>query len=349
MVEAFRFRRRLRFAAAAACAALAVWFVQPSVFAQAASAQTEQAKDASTKGPQWPGRAITLVIPYPPGGTSDIIGRRLAERLHAELGQPIVVENKAGAATAIGAAHVARAANDGYTLLLSAGTTFTINPNLRANLPYRYEDFLPVAPVATVPFAFVVRSGFPAKDVAEFAEYAKANPGKVNNATNGLGSMVHLLGEVIAQGLGVKLTHIHYKGAAPAMTDMIAGIVDSNVEALANAAPNVAAGQYRALAVLSDKRQPLLPDVPTFAELGYPSISGETWYAVFAPLGTPAPVVERLAKVLNGITGSERFAEEMRRTGSEARSGSPADLDRITREQQASWGDLIRRLDLKIE
>ena len=210
MIEAFRACKGLWVGAAATCALFAQLLAAPTVLAQGAAQQAGQAQHASADGSQWPSRAITLVIPYPPGGTSDIIGRKLGDRLQAELGQPIVVENKAGAATAIGAAHVARATNDGYTLLLSAGTTFTINPNLKSNLPYRYEDFVPVAPVATVPFAFVVRKDFPAGNVAEFAEFAKAHPGKVNNATNGPGSMVHLLGEMIAQGLGVKLTHIHY-------------------------------------------------------------------------------------------------------------------------------------------
>jgi tripartite-type tricarboxylate transporter receptor subunit TctC len=139
------------------------------------------------------------VVPYPPGGTSDVVGRYLAERLREELGTTVVVENKAGAATAIGAAHVARAAKDGYTLLLSAGTTFTTNPHMNEKLAYRLEDFEPVALVGTVAFAFVERKDLPAKDVLEFAAYAKANPGKVNNATNGQGTMVHLLGELISR------------------------------------------------------------------------------------------------------------------------------------------------------
>src|SRR5207237_6317361 len=144
----------------------------------------------------------------------------------------------------------------------------------------------PVATVCTVPFAFVVKKDFPAKTLREYVAYAKANPGKINNATNGQGSMVHLLGELIAQGLDVKLTHVHYKGAAPATMDMLGGVIDSNVEALTSAVPNVNTGQYRALAVLSAERQPLMPNVPTFKELGYPSVVGETWFAVFAAAGT---------------------------------------------------------------
>ena len=294
----------------------------------------------------WPNRPISLVVPYPPGGTSDVVGRQIAQRLNEELGQPVVVENRAGAATAIGATHVARAPKDGYTLLLSAGTTFTVNPHFNDKLQYKLEDFEPVALVATVPFAFVVKKGFPATTLKEYAAYAKANPNKINNATNGQGSMVHLLGEMIATGLDVKITQVHYKGAAPAMRDIIGGIVDSNVEALTNAVPNVNAGQYRALAVLSAGRQALMPDVPTFRELGYPDIVGETWYGVFAPAGTPKPIVEKLNSALRKITSSAAFVDNMQKIGNEAKSGSPADLLATTQDQRKVWGELIKRLNI---
>jgi tripartite-type tricarboxylate transporter receptor subunit TctC len=297
----------------------------------------------------WPTRPVTLVIPYPPGGTSDVVGRQLAQRLREELGQSVIAENKAGAATAIGATAVARAPKDGYTLLLSAGTTFTVLPHLNDKLQYKLADFEPVAVVCSVPFAFVVKKDFPAKDMREFISYAKANPGKINNATNGQGSMVHLLGEMIATGLDVKMTQVHYKGAAPATMDMIAGVVDSNVEALTSALPNVKAGQYRALAVLSTERQPLMPDVPTFRELGYPAVAGETWYAVFAPVGTPKPVVDKLNAALRKITTSASFKDAMQKIGNEAKSGSPAELQELTVQQNRQWGELIRRLNIKME
>lgn len=297
----------------------------------------------------WPNKPISLIIPYPPGGTSDVVGRQIAQRLREELGQPVIVENKAGAATAIGATHVARAAKDGYTLLLSAGTTFTVNPHFNDKLQYKLEDFEPVALVCTVPFAFVVKKDFPAKTLKEFAAYAKANPNKINNATNGQGSMVHLLGEMIATGLDIKMTQIHYKGAAPAMMDIIGGVVDSNVEALTNAVPNVNAGQYRALAVLSTERQALMPDVPTFRELGYPDVMGETWYGVFAPAGTPKPVVDKLNTALRKITSSPAFVDSMRKIGNEAKSGSPADLLTTTQDQSKVWGGLIKRLNITLQ
>lgn len=306
---------------------------------------TAGAQDAAS----WPNKPVTLVIPYPPGGTSDVVGRILAQRLRDELGQSFIAENKAGAATAIGATAVARAPKDGYTLLLSAGTTFTVIPHMNDKLQYKLEDFEPVAAVATVPFAFVVKKDFPAATMRDFAAYAKANPGKINNATNGQGSMVHLLGELVAQGLGVKMTHVHYKGAAPATMDMLAGVVDSNVEALTSALPNVEAGKYRALAVLSEERQPLMPNVPTFKELGYPSVVGETWYAVFAPAGTPKPIVEKLNATLRKITTSPSFMESMRKLGNEAKTSTPAELRDLTVQQSKGWGEMIRRLNIKSE
>lgn len=305
-----------------------------------------QGTDASA----WPSKPVSLVVPYPPGGTSDVIGRLLAQRLREELGVNFVVENKAGAATVIGATHVSRAPKDGYTLLLSAGTTFTVVPHLSPKLPYTLEDFEPVAAVATVPFAFVVKKDFPARTLREYLAYAKANPGKVTNGTNGQGSMVHLLGELIAKGLDVKLTQVHYKGAAPATLDMIGGVIDSNVEALTTAVPNINAGQYRALAVLSPERLPLLPQVPTFRELGYPSIVGETWFAVFAPAGTPKLVINKLGAALKKITTSEAFGEAMGKIGNEAKSSAnPGELLAVTQQQSKLWGDMVKRLDIKPE
>jgi len=306
------------------------------------------AAHAAAETTPWPERPVTLVVPYPPGGTSDIVGRQLAEKLREALGQTFVVDNKAGAATAIGAAAVARAPKDGYTLLLSAGTTFTVVPHMYDKLQYSLADFAPVGTVCAVPFAFVVKNDLPVKSVQEYVAYAKAKPGAINNATNGQGSMVHLLGEAVADGLGVKLTQVHYKGASPAMMDIIGGVVDSNVEAVTNAAPNVKAGKYRALAVLSDRREALLPDVPTFKELGYPSIVGETWYAVFAPAGTPQPVVDKLGAALRKITDSADFRQAMERIGNESKTSTPAQLLDITREQSTRWGEMIQRLNLKM-
>jgi len=305
-----------------------------------------KAQDAAD---HWPDKAISLVVPFPAGGTADILGRQVARQLHDVLNVSVVVENKAGAATAIGATYVARAAKDGYTLLLSAGSTFTTTPHLKGQLPYSLDDFVPVAAVATIPFAFVVRKDFPAKTLAEFVQYAKEHPGKINNATNGQGSIVHLLGELVGKGLGVQFTMVHYKGAAPATADMLAGVIDSNVEALTASVPNVNTGGYRALAMIAEERAPLLPDVPTFKELGYPAVVGETWMSIFAPAGTPKSIVDKLSKSINQITNSAEYKDAMLKLGDDAKTTTPEELLDVTKKESAMWKALIEQLGIKGE
>ncbi|MBO9353410.1 tripartite tricarboxylate transporter substrate binding protein [Bordetella petrii] len=297
----------------------------------------------------WPARPVTLVVPFPAGGLSDVIGRQLATLLQEELGQNVIVENRAGAATAIGASFVARAPKDGYTLLLSSGSTFTVLPHLKDKLAYKLADFDPVGTVCISPYVFVVRHGFPAKTLDEFIAYAKANPGKINNATTGQGSMVHLLGELVASSLGISVTQVHYKGTAPLKVDMIGGQVDATEDTMGSALPSVQDGKYRALAMMTAERQAVMPDIPTFKELGYPSVIGETLYAVFAPAGTPEPIIEKLNTVLRKVTTSPRFGEAMRGIGNEPKASTPAELREITMQQSQQLGDLIKRLNLKAD
>ena len=290
----------------------------------------------------YPSRNITLVVPFPAGGTSDIVARILVEQLSGEYGKQVLIENRGGASTSLAAQMVAGAEKDGHTLLLGTATTFTTNPHLLPSIKYKFEDFAPVAMVVKVPFAFVVKKDFPAADIAAFRAYALANPGSVNNATSGPGSAIHLLGEVVARGLGVKFQHVHYRGAAPAMNDMLAGIVDSNVEALGNSAPNHRAGLYRALAVLSEQRLPQMPEVPTFKELGFPSIIGETWFAVFAPAGTPQPVLDRLSASITRIVKTDDFGRRMELIGNQPWAMTPAELGAYVTSERERQGKLIR-------
>jgi tripartite-type tricarboxylate transporter receptor subunit TctC len=318
------------------------WFAIAGVLAALLFAVPGQAQ-------QYPDRNITMVVPFPPGGTTDIVARILTEQLSSELGKQVVIENRGGASTSIGAQVVAGADKDGYTLLFASATTFTTNPHLLASIKYKLEDFAPVAMVVKVPFAFVVKKDFPAADVAAFRAYALANPSKVNNATNGPGSTVHLMGEIVARGLGVKLQHVHYRGAAPAMNDMLAGIVDSNVEALTNTVPNHRAGTYRALAVLSEERLPQLPDVPTFKELGFPSIVGATWFAVFAPAGTPRPALDRLSAAITRIVKTAEFARKMEPIGNQPWPMTPAELETHVKSERDRLGKLIREADITVD
>jgi tripartite-type tricarboxylate transporter receptor subunit TctC len=296
----------------------------------------------------YPTRTVTMVVPFPAGGTADIVARILASTMSDELNQTVIIENKSGASTAIGSSSVANAEKDGHTLLFTAATTFVTNPHLYAKLPYKIDDFAPVAMVAKVPFAFVVKKDFPAQTLAEFKDYAKANPGKVNNATNGPGSVVHLIGEVIARKLEVDMKQVHYRGAAPAMNDMLAGVIDSNVEALTNAVPNVTGGQYRALALLTGERSPQLPDVPTFKELGYPDLVAESWFAVFAPAGTPNEIVDKLSEVISRTVQSPDFVQRMREIGNEAVSSSPSELLTYVKNENKRWGVVIKDIGLQL-
>ncbi|MDB5563508.1 MAG: hypothetical protein JWP84_74 [Tardiphaga sp.] len=305
--------------------------------------------DTQAHAQAYPDHNITLVVPFPPGGTTDIVGRILVEQLSADFGKQVVIENRGGASTSLGAQMVAGADKDGYTLLFASATTFTTNPHLLPSIKYKLEDFAPVAMVVKVPFAFVVRKDFPAADITAFRAYALANPGKVNNATNGPGSTVHLMGEIVARGLGVKFQHVHYRGAAPAMNDMLGGIVDSNVEALTNSAPNHKAGMYRALAVLSEQRLPQMPDVPTFKELGYPSIVGETWFAVFAPAGTPQPVLDKLSSSITRVVNTPDFAKRMEAIGNVPWAMTPAELGAHVVSERERLGKLIRDANITVE
>ncbi len=290
----------------------------------------------------FPSRPITLVVPYPAGGTTDVVARLLAEDLGKRLGQSVIVENKGGASTAVGASSVARSPNDGYTLLMAAATTFSTNPHLYKDLSYKLADFTPVGMVVRVPFAFVVKQALPVNTVAEFIEYAKKQPNGVNQATNGNGSLVHLAGYLIGKELDVPLTFVHYRGAAPAMTDMMGGVVDSNVEALTNAVPNVRDQRYKALAVLTEERAPGLPDVPTFKELGYPELVADTYFAIFAPKGTPAPVVEKLSTALAASVSSEAFRASATKTHNLAVSSTAQELGAYAQKESERWGKIIR-------
>jgi tripartite-type tricarboxylate transporter receptor subunit TctC len=296
----------------------------------------------------YPSRTVRLVVPFPAGGTADIVARIAASAMGNELKQNVIVENMSGASTAIGTAAVARADKDGHTLLFTAATTFVTNPHLYDKLPYKLEDFEPVALVAKVPFAFVVKKDFRARTVAEFREYAKANPGEINNATNGPGSVVHLIGEMIAKQLGIEMKHVHYRGASPATNDLLAGVIDSNVEALTNAVPNVTTGQYRALAVLTSERSPQLPDVPTFKELGYPELIAESWFAVFAPAGTPAEITQKLSDILTRMVQSADFIQRMREIGNEAAAARPQELLKYVNEENARWGKIIKEAGIQL-
>lgn len=284
--------------------------------------------------PAWPARPITLVIPFPPGGSADVIGRLVGQRMSDELGQPVIIDNRPGAGTAIAAGLVAKAPADGYTLFLSSGSTFTANPAIRSNLPYdTLKSFDPIAIVARIPLIVLANKDVPVNNVKEFVAAIQAAPDKYSYASFGAGTTSHFTGEIVLHAVGAKIMHVPYKGSAPAMTDLIGGQVPFSVDTVTAAIPQLKAGKVKAIAVTTAKRSSQLPDVPTFAEAGYKDINADTWIMLVAPKGTPAPVRERLEKTVAKIVATPAARTALQAQGAEpAFAGAAASLAQIESE-----------------
>lgn len=247
----------------------------------------------------FPSRPITLVIPFPPGGATDVVGRVIGLRLGKELGQPVVIDNRAGAGTIIGATYVSKAAPDGHTLLVSSGTTFTVNPAIRSNLPYDpVKSFDPIGIAGRTGLILLANKDVPVQNFKQFVDYVKASPGKHAYGSYGSGTTAHFAGETILNAAGLKMTHVPYKGSAPAMSDLIGGQIPFSVDTVSAAIPQLGNGKIKAIAVTTAKRSALLPNVPTMAESGYPDINMDTWLILAGPKGLPANVKARLEKAL---------------------------------------------------
>jgi tripartite-type tricarboxylate transporter receptor subunit TctC len=250
----------------------------------------------------YPSRPISLVVPFPPGGSADTVSRLVGKRLQELLGQPVVIDNRPGAGTAVGAAFAAKAAADGHTLLVSSGSTFTVNPALRPNLPYdAVKSFDPIGIVGRIPLIVLANKNQPASNVKGFVAAIKAAPGQLTYASFGSGTTSHFTAEIVLQAVGGQMMHVPYKGSAPAMTDLIGGQVAYSVDTVTAALPQLKAGKIKAIAVTTAKRSSQLPDVPTFAESGYPEIDADTWIMMVAPKGTPDAVRAKLEKTLATI------------------------------------------------
>jgi tripartite-type tricarboxylate transporter receptor subunit TctC len=242
----------------------------------------------------YPSKPIRMVIPFAPGGATDIIGRLVANKMGETLNQPVVVENVAGAATMVGAERVARSPNDGYTVLVATSATLATNPHLYRKITYKLEDFAPVTMLAKLPMVMVMNADSPVQNVKDFVAYAKAQPGKLNYGTAGLGGTAHMVGKLVESALGVTMTDVHYKGAAPAMTDLLGGQIQVYFDAIATSLPLWRAGKIRILGVTGAERAPGAEAIPTFVESGYPGVVFYNTYSLVAPAGTPKPVIEQL-------------------------------------------------------
>jgi len=299
----------------------------------------------------YPARPVRVLVGFAPGGPNDIIARAYAAQLGGALGQPFVVENRTGAAGNLAAEAVARAAPDGYTLMLGSTGTNAVNPSLYSGLAFDpVRDLAPVAVVATSPSALAVHPRVPAQTVAELIALAKARPGKLTYASAGSGSSQHLCAELFKQAAGVDIVHVPYKGAAPGITDLLAGQVDMSFAPVANVVGHAKAGKLRLLAVTGAQRSEFAQGVPTIAESGLPGFDVITWYAVFATRRTPEAIVDRLNAELRKIAASAQMKEQLAGLGIDAAaSASPAEARAYRDAEVERWGKLVRALGVKAE
>jgi tripartite-type tricarboxylate transporter receptor subunit TctC len=300
----------------------------------------------------WPQqKPISYVVPFTPGGSTDVVGRVIAQKLSERLHQSVVVENKPGAAGAIGAAYVAKATPDGYTLFGGTISTHAINPSLYKNLSYDpVRDFEPVSLVATLPNVLLVDPHLKLKSVADLIELLKKDPAKRTFASSGAGTSTHLTGELFAQTIGVPLTHIPYKGTPPAMVDVSAGNVTFMFDQMTAALPLLQQGKLQLLAVTTAKRIALAPDVPTLQEAGVPGFDVSSWQAVYAPKGTPKAIVDRLSKEIAEIMKEPDVQEKLGKTmGMELVGGSPDQLRDLMAVEIPRWADVVKKSGAKAE
>ena len=292
----------------------------------------------------WPTKPIRFVVPFAPGGTSEIVARAVAAELTKQLGQTVYVENKPGGAGTVAMADVAKSPPDGYTMILGHVGTLAVNPYMLANQPYDVnKDFVPVTLLAKVPNVFVIHPDVPAKDFAEFVAYAKKNPGKLNYGSAGNASAGHLAMEYLKLVTGMDIAHIPYKGTGPQLTDLLAGRTQASSAGLPALAPHIKSGKLRAIAVGTPQRVAQLPDVPTVAEMGYKDFETSQWYGILVPAGTPPALVKRLqeesAKALRSPAVTERFAGD----GAVAGGGPSSEFAAFIAREQAIWSDIVRR------
>ena len=292
----------------------------------------------------WPSQVIRLVVPFAPGGSTDVLARAMALRLEPRLGQPIVVENRPGGGGGTAAGQVARASPDGHTLMMGHIGTLALNPNLHAQLPYDPEtSFAAVALVARLANIVVVHPGLPVRSMSELIDYARANPGRLNYSSGGSGSAAHVTTAYFAHAAGLRMVHVPYRGTAPSVNDLVGGHVQLTMTGGPAVLPLIADGQLRALAVTSAGRAPFAPELPTIAESALPGFEAVQWYGIVAPAGTPAEIVARLNRELNTLLGQAEIAAVLARDGAIAAPETPEGFSGYIAAERRHWGDIIRR------
>jgi tripartite-type tricarboxylate transporter receptor subunit TctC len=304
---------------------------------------------ARAQAPEWPSRPVRFIVPYPPGGPTDIMGRIIAQAVQGPLGQPFVVENRAGANGLIGSEQAARAAPDGSTFLVNA-SAHVIVPHLTPNMPIDVlADFAPVTNIAAVPLWLVVNPALPVRSVAEFIAYARANPGRIAYASSSQGGAPHLAGELFKLMTGTDLVHVPYRGSGPAGQDLIAGTVQAMFDSVPASAGAVRDGRLRALAVTTRNRIAPFPDLPTIAEAGVPGYEISTWYGIWAPARTPPAIIARLQQAVATAARNPETRARFDALGAEPVADSPEDYARFVRAEYDRWGKLVRDARIKLD
>jgi tripartite-type tricarboxylate transporter receptor subunit TctC len=306
------------------------------------------ALDAAAQG--YPAKPIRLIVPFPPGGSADILARAIGQKAGEGLGQTLVVENRPGAGTAIGAEALARSAPDGYAVMIGTVSSHAINPALNPKLPFDpVKDFTAVSLVATIPFAMIVHPSVQAKNVQEFVALARAKPGSLNYSSAGNGTSNHLAGELFKSMAGIDIVHIPYKGSAPALNDLVAGQVALMFDLVLTAAPHVKSGAARGLAVTGAQRSSVLAELPTVAESGLPGYEVSAWFGIFAPAGVPEPVVQRLnAELVKALRDSD-LRQRLASQGAEPLTSTPAEFAAYLRSEIDKWGKVVKAAGMKVD
>lgn len=298
----------------------------------------------------YPSRPVRVIVPFPPGGATDIVARAVAERLQAALGQPFVVDNRAGASGNLGMGEAVRSAPDGYTLVLGAPQTLTINPQLFANLPFNpQKDLSPIVVVASVPNVLLVNNKVPAKNAQELIALAKQRVGQLNYGSSSIGGTPHLSSELFKFMTGTAILHIPYRGSAPALQDLIGGQIDMMFDNLPAALPHIRSGNVRALAVTTLKRSPAAPELPTLNEIAVKGFESEGWFALLAPTGTPTPILERINAEVNKALATPEFRERLQKAGAEPVGGSIEDFRQRIGQEYQRWARVIKFAHIKAE
>jgi tripartite-type tricarboxylate transporter receptor subunit TctC len=307
------------------------------IFATVAAAET------------YPSHPIKIIVPTPAGGPVDVMARIVAAALPAQLGQTVFVENKPGAGNTIGSKAAATADPDGYTLMVSAASGLIMSPMIIKNAGYDAASFAPIALVAETPQVLVINPNLPFKSVAELVAYAKANPGKLNYSTGGIGTLPHLNAELFKSASGANIVHVPYKGGGPALTGVVAGDVQMTFDTLATSLQLIEGGKLRALAIVGPKRAPDLPDVPAMPEIGYPAVTSGAWTGLLAPRGTPPEIVAKLNAAVNAALKAEPMKSALAKVGAQPRGGTPLDLASHMAREAEKWKPIVAALNLKAD